>query len=75
VSDRADYLLAELRCASLRARLVQADIEAVGVALKGGLVSPDEALELLGDCGALIYIEPAAPWRDPTGKIHAEAPA
>jgi hypothetical protein len=34
--DRRDYLLAELRCAALRARLWQADIEAVGLALKGG---------------------------------------
>jgi hypothetical protein len=32
----AEYLLAELRCAALRARLWQADIEAVGVALRGG---------------------------------------
>jgi hypothetical protein len=31
----AEYLLAELRCAALRARLWQADIEAVGVALRG----------------------------------------
>jgi hypothetical protein len=31
---RVEYLLAELRCASLRARLWQADIEAVGAALK-----------------------------------------
>ena len=33
------YLLAELRCAALRARLWQADIEAVGIALKGKLVT------------------------------------
>lgn len=32
---RLEYLLAELRCASLRARLWQADIDAVGLALKG----------------------------------------
>jgi hypothetical protein len=33
---RREYLLAELRCASLRARLQQSDIDAVGLALKGG---------------------------------------
>jgi hypothetical protein len=55
---RADYLLAELRCAALRARLWQADIEAVGIALKGGLISPEEALENLHDCGALHLVSP-----------------
>jgi len=38
---RRDYLLSELRCASLRARLWQADIDAVGMALKGGLIEPE----------------------------------
>jgi hypothetical protein len=55
---RREYLLAELRCASLRARLWQADINAVGLALKAGLVEPDQALELLHDCNCLQLIEP-----------------
>jgi hypothetical protein len=50
---RSAYLLAELRCASLRARLWQADIDAVGLALKAGLVEPEQALELLADCDCL----------------------
>ena len=53
---RIDYLLAELRCASLRARLWVADIEAVGIALKGGLIHPEQALELLHDCDALHLV-------------------
>jgi hypothetical protein len=53
---RVEYLLAELRCASLRARLWQADIEAVGLALKGGLIEPEEALALLADCEALHLV-------------------
>ena len=52
----AEYLLAELRCAALRARLWQADIEAVGVALKGKLITPEQALELLHDCDALLLV-------------------
>jgi hypothetical protein len=56
--NRVDYLLAELRCASLRARLWQADIEAVGLALKAGLVEPEQALEMLADCDRLQLIEP-----------------
>jgi hypothetical protein len=55
---RSAYLLAELRCASLRARLRQADIDAVGMALKAGLVEPEQALELLPDCNCLQFISP-----------------
>jgi hypothetical protein len=62
--SRVDYLLAELRCASLRARLWQADIEAVGLALKGGLVEPEQAIELLHDCDCLHLI----------GAVREEAP-
>ena len=51
--DRGEYLLAELRAAALRARLWQADIDAVGLALKAGLISPDQAVEHLSDCGLL----------------------
>jgi hypothetical protein len=57
--SRVDYLLAELRCASLRARLWQADIDAVGLALKDGLIDPEQALELLRDCGALQLVDPS----------------
>jgi hypothetical protein len=56
--SRRDYLLAELRCASLRARLWQADIDAVGLALRAGLVEPEQALELLADCDCLQLISP-----------------
>ena len=55
-SPTADYLLAELRCAAVRARLWQADIEAVGIALKGGLIDPEQAIELLHDCDALHLV-------------------
>jgi hypothetical protein len=58
---RHEYLLAELRCASLRARLWQADIEAVGVALKAGWISPEQAVEALADCDCLQLIEPKGP--------------
>jgi hypothetical protein len=55
---RRDYLIAELRCASLRARLWQADIDAVGMALRAGLVEPEQALELLRECDCLQLISP-----------------
>ena len=55
---RHEYLLAELRCASLRARLWQADITSIGIALKAGWISPEQAVEALADCDALQLIEP-----------------
>jgi hypothetical protein len=54
--NRIEYLLAELRCASLRARLQASDIDAVGLALKAGLIEPEQALELLDDCDCLALI-------------------
>jgi hypothetical protein len=56
-----EYVLAELRCASLRARLAQADIDAVGVALKERMISAEQAIEILGDCDCLQYVEPTRP--------------
>ena len=54
--SRRDYLLQELRCAVLRARLWESDITAVALALKAGLIEPEQALELLADCDALCLI-------------------
>jgi hypothetical protein len=57
----AEYVLAELRCAHLRARLAQADIDAVGLALKEGRINAEQAIEILHDCDALQYVEPIPP--------------
>ena len=51
------YLLRELRCASLKARLAVNEIQFVGVALKGGLIDPTAALEHLAEVGALHLVE------------------
>jgi hypothetical protein len=59
--NRAAYLLAELRCAALRAQLMQSDIEAVRLAIQGGLITPAQAVELLHDCDVLRYIQPTPP--------------
>jgi hypothetical protein len=53
---RAQYLLAELRCAAMRARLVQYDIESIGLALKARLISPDQACLLLADSNVLGFL-------------------
>jgi hypothetical protein len=60
-----EYVIAELRCASLRARLAQADIDAVGVALKDQTITADQAIEILGDCDCLQFIEPTRPEKAP----------
>ena len=46
-----DWLLAELRCASLRSRLVTAEIDEIGLALKHNLISPEVAVQWLHDVG------------------------
>lgn len=51
-----NYLLAEMRCASLRLRLEQSDIDAIGLALKSGLITADQAIVLLNDCDALRFV-------------------
>jgi hypothetical protein len=56
-ASRNNYVLQELRCAALRARLWQSDIEAVGLALKAGLIDPKQAIDMLSDCDALHLIE------------------
>ena len=51
-----EYLLAEMRVASLRSRIEQADLEAIGLALKGGLITPDQAIALLHDVDVLRLV-------------------
>jgi hypothetical protein len=46
-----DALLASLRAALIRAKLLEADITAIGVALKHGLISAKQARMALQDLG------------------------
>jgi hypothetical protein len=62
--NRIEYFLAELRCAALRARLAACDIDAIGIALRSGMIDADLALEWLLDCGALSYLQPTQPRKD-----------
>lgn len=61
MTDRTEYLLQEICCASMRAGLIQADINAVGLSLKHGLITAEQAIEHLHDCGLLQFIEPTSP--------------
>jgi hypothetical protein len=55
-SSRREYLLGELRCAALRARLAATDIDTIGLALKANLLSPEQAIELARDCDVFRYL-------------------
>jgi hypothetical protein len=52
------YLLAELRCARLRARIAVEDIDAIGLALKNGLISPAQAISHIEDADAFRFLGP-----------------
>lgn len=54
----AEYLLGAMRCARLRASLVINEIDTIGCALKNELVTPDVALDWLGDAGAYPFLAP-----------------
>jgi hypothetical protein len=53
-SGFANYLLAELRCAALRARLLTNEIQTMAIALRAGFISPDNAVAHLHEIGVLI---------------------
>jgi hypothetical protein len=46
-----ELLLAMLRVESLRLRTIQADVDALGLALKGGLISPAQCVAHMHDLG------------------------
>jgi hypothetical protein len=60
--SQREYLLARLRIASLQMKLAEADLNSVGVALRGGWVTVKEAGRWLDDeLGAWPLIEAAGP--------------
>jgi hypothetical protein len=57
-SNQSDFLLACLRAASLRAKLIATELDSVGVALRHNLVSHDGAVEWLRDLDLLEHVLP-----------------
>ena len=53
MSNRTEYLLTQLRCASLRARLVENELHSIGVALKAGWIDDQAAMEWCDQIGAI----------------------
>ena len=58
-NSRTEYLLAELRCPAVRARLWVNEIDAIGAALRAGWIDPDEAIAAIADSGCLHLLAPA----------------
>ena len=61
-SDFAIYLLAEIECGIIRAKLWQNDLTAIGIALRTGLVDVDNALDHLAWCDALRLMRAVLVW-------------
>jgi len=57
-SDQSEFLLACLRAASLRAKLIATELDSVGVALRHNFVSHDGAVEWLRDIDLLDHVLP-----------------
>ncbi|HEY3029109.1 MAG TPA: hypothetical protein VGJ68_02880 [Bradyrhizobium sp.] len=53
-----DFVLAELKCAVLRSRLMTAEIDSINAALRGNFITADDAIAWLDECGGLQYVAP-----------------
>jgi hypothetical protein len=51
-----DYVLAEFRCATVKAKLAVLDLEAVATALKLGIITPDQAIEMFWNSEAVQFV-------------------
>ena len=51
------YVLAELRVARARARLMVAAIDETGKMLQGNMITPDEAIQMLWEAQALEFLQ------------------
>jgi hypothetical protein len=49
-------MLAQLRCASARTRLIVCEIDAIGTALKGNFITADDAVAWLAESGVNLTV-------------------
>ncbi len=65
-NNRREFVLAALRAAALRAKAMEADLNTIGIALKGNLIPPETAVKWVrdADLSFLVFDIP-----EPTGKI------
>jgi hypothetical protein len=55
-SGFTDFLLAQIHCAGLRARLLVSEIDSIDVALRGDFITADDAVAWLNEAGAIGLI-------------------
>ncbi len=55
-AERREFVLSALRAGSLRAKLIETEINSIGVALKGGLIDCYTAMQWVTDVGALDLV-------------------
>jgi hypothetical protein len=55
-SGQKDFLLASMRAAASNLRTWQLEIETIGVGIKNGLVTYEDAIEWLTDLGLIQYL-------------------
>jgi hypothetical protein len=55
-SNYTAFMLGQLRCAGIRARLMTAEIDTIGVALRGNFITADDAIAWLHEAGAIGLI-------------------
>jgi hypothetical protein len=65
-----EYLLAEFRCVLLKAKLAQYDIEAVAIALKFRIVTPEQAVDMFWDSEAVRFLGLELGEKHPTDGAH-----
>lgn len=51
-----EYIIATLRCATLRSRLLANELDVIGIAVRDGVVSPEAAIMWARDIGALDLV-------------------
>lgn len=56
-----EFLLAHLRCGRIRARLAVCELDAIGIALKAGLIDTGQALAWAEEVSALRFLLPPPP--------------
>jgi hypothetical protein len=54
--DHREFLLAALRAASLRAKLMDAELNVIGLSLKAGMVTPEMAMQWIHDEGLMPIV-------------------
>lgn len=56
---KRQILLAGMRCAAIRLKLLELELEEIGIALKLNIISPEDAVGCLHDINALQFINPS----------------